>query len=43
MVKHEFSKLDAHEAACQAPRGDIQYETYYDPVSNEDNILDLIE
>ena len=43
MVKHEFSKLDAHEAACQAPRGDIQYETYYNPVNDDDTIFDLIE
>ena len=43
MLKHEFSKLDAHEAACQAPRGDIQCETYYDPVSDDDTIFDLIE
>ena len=43
MVKHEFSKLDAHEAACQAPQGVIQYLTYYDPVSDDDTILGLIE
>ena len=43
MLKHEFSKLEAHEAACQAPRGDIQCETYYDPVSDDDTIFDLIE
>ena len=42
MLKHEFSKLEAHGAASQAPRGDIQCETYYDPVSN-DTIFDLIE
>ena len=42
MEKHEFSKLDAHEAAFQAPCSDIQYETYYDAVS-DDIIIDLIE
>ena len=43
MLKYDFSKLEAHEAACKAPRGDIQSETYYDPVSDDDMIFDLIE
>ena len=43
MEKPEFSKLDAHEAAFQAPRSDIQYETYNDAVSDDDIIIDLIE
>ena len=30
-------------AAFQSPRGDIQYETYYDAVSDGDIIIDLIE
>ena len=43
MLKHGFNKLDAHSTACQAPRGDIQPEEYYDDVSDDDTILDLIE
>ena len=43
MLKHEFNKLDAHSTACQAPRGDIQPEEYYDDVSDDASILDLIE
>ena len=43
MLKHELSKLEAHEAACQAPRGDILCESYYDSVSDDDTIFYLIE
>ena len=43
MLKHGFNKLDAHSTACQAPRGNIQPEEYYDDVSDDDTILDLIE
>ena len=43
MLKHELSKLEAHEATCKALRGDIQCESYYDPVSDDDTIFDLIE
>lgn len=43
VLKHGFNKLEAHETACKAPRGDIHSETYYDKVSEDDTILDLIE
>ena len=43
ILKHGFNKLDAHSTACQAPRGDIQPEEYYDDVSDDDTILDLIQ
>ena len=43
MLKHGFNKLDTHSTACQAPRGDIRPEEYYDDVSDDDTILDLIE
>ena len=43
MLKHGFNKLEAHATACQAPRGDIQPEEYYDDVSDDETILDLIE
>ena len=43
MLKHGFNKLEAHATACQAPRGDIQPEEYYDDVSDDDTILDLID
>ena len=41
--KHGFEKLEAHATACVAPRGDVDRDTYYDKVSEDDSVLDMIE
>ena len=41
-VQHGFSKLKAHEAACLAPRGDVQHNNYYETESEDDSVFDLI-
>ena len=37
LLKHGFNKLGAHSTVCQAPRGDIQHEEYYDDVSDDES------
>ena len=39
---HGYAKLKANEAACFAPRGDIQDNGYYDNESEYDSVFDLI-
>lgn len=41
-VIHGYEKMKAHEAACLAPRGDVESEHYYDDESADDTVFDLI-
>ena len=41
-VQHRFAKYKAHEAACLAPRGDVQRDTYYDNKNEDDVVFDII-
>ena len=41
-VQHGYAKFKAHEAACLAPRGDVQHDTYYDYESEDDTVFDMI-
>ena len=41
--KHGFEKLEAHATACVAPHGDVDRDTYYDKVTEDDSVLDMIE
>lgn len=43
VLKHGFDKLRAHETACKAPRGDLDRDSYYDEISEDESVLDLIE
>lgn len=42
ILTHGYTTLRAKEVACRAPRGDLQQEAYYEDISEDDSVFDLI-